>query len=272
MIRLGLISDGRAWESLSPCMHEAALKVAGLAGCYLPLEVNNPDHLGCFLNNLTKLNFNGLNVTVPHKVSLIKYLAGVSAEARAIGAVNTLKPGPDGSWWGYNTDAAGFLSAYGNFFPPGPALVLGTGGAARAVLYALQSLGYPTNLTGRNLTAVQCLAVEFGASVHLVGSTSAGEGRGEVPAYGLVINTSSASSEAELGENFNLLQLIKTRPEALILDLNYGRKQNAWADLAARRNLEFHDGLVMLAHQAAKSFELWTGLKIDSQIFLTARL
>ena len=129
-------------HSLSPRMHNAAFAELGLDWTYVPLPVR-PDDVEQALKGLAALNFVGANVTVPHKQAVIRYLDELSEAARITGAVNTIHL-KNGKFFGYNTDAIGFLNALqeANGYPKGMrAAVLGAGGAARAVVYALARAG-----------------------------------------------------------------------------------------------------------------------------------
>ncbi len=129
-------------HSLSPCMHNAAFDKLGLNWCYVPMPVA-PERLGDALRGLAALGFAGVNVTVPHKETVVAYLDEIAPEAQSIGAVNTIVL-REGRAIGHNTDVYGFLEALREkgFAPQGRrAVVLGAGGAARAVVYALASRG-----------------------------------------------------------------------------------------------------------------------------------
>ena len=135
-----------AWpvkHSLSPAMHNAAFEALGLNWVYLPLPVP-PERVGDAVRGLTALGFAGANVTVPHKQAVIPYLDRLTPAAQAIGAVNTIIVGEDGHLTGDNTDATGFLTdlrAAGIEPASWRPVLLGSGGAARAVAYALGMAG-----------------------------------------------------------------------------------------------------------------------------------
>ncbi|MCZ7543406.1 MAG: shikimate dehydrogenase [Anaerolineae bacterium] len=125
-------------HSLSPAMHNAAFAALGLNWRYVPLPVH-PDHVGDAVRGLRALGFAGCNVTVPHKQAVMPHLSGLSDEAAALGAVNTLVRDGD-AWRGENTDARGFLddlAAHGVDVAGGLCVVLGAGGSARAVAWGL---------------------------------------------------------------------------------------------------------------------------------------
>jgi shikimate dehydrogenase len=234
-------------------MHRNALALAGIRGDYLPFTVNAED-LPTVLPALRTLGYTGLNVTVPLKEKVLPHLSGLTEEARIIGAVNTLLNSPSG-WLGFNTDAPGFAEAFVKDLDPCPVLILGAGGAARAVLHALLTLGFMPSVSARRIEKAQALAREFseayGAPVETLPWRNFGE------PWGIVVNALSASSPEELGENPPAPAL---EPGGLMADLNYGRGNNWFRRLAVESGAAFRDGLPMLACQARLSFIRWTGL------------
>ena len=256
--RLGLLGGPLVGSSPSPAMHMAALAASGLKGAYTPLEIP-PSGLAGSLAALFELGFNGLNVTVPHKRMVMPHLIGLSDEAAAIGAVNTLVRGPDG-FSGHNTDALGFAAAYlGGVKPGARTLILGAGGAARAVASALTARNISAIIASRDKEAATELAAAF---VHEAVAWS------EIPGLDpldLAVNATSASSPAELGPTIPHLPLASG---SIMIDLNYGRDFNHFQELAAQAGAAFHDGLGMLAHQARGSFKIWTGIDPGPEPFL----
>ena len=262
---LGLISDGRAHKSKSPAMHNLILGRKRIEGIYLPLAVA-PARVGQAVAGLRGLGFSGANVTVPYKEKVMAHLDGLSDEARAIGAVNTIVCRGN-SLVGHNTDALGFSAALTENIPipqHGRGLVVGTGGAAKAVVHALAALGLEEIiLCGRTRPG----AGRFGAASRWMPLPQLGESPLEAD---LVVNATSVSAPEEAPELAELLRRTVLSGCGLVFDLNYGRTSNFWADLAGRSGAEFADGLTMLAHQAAESFRLWTGLKVAATEFRAA--
>jgi shikimate dehydrogenase len=254
---LGLLGDERVFLSPSPDMHAQALAACGIHGHYLPLRAKESD-LHSILPALWKLGFHGLNVTAPLKEAALAHSQGCTPECRAIGAANTLArviaegvPQRDQDWLADNTDAPGFAEAYLQGIEPSPALVLGAGGAARAVLHALKAKGFHAYILNRTYSRAKTLAAFFRADVFPKGS--------EPPSLGpfpLVVNASSVSTEAELGDFLPMLRVAKG---GLVVDINYGRKPNLFENLAKKAGASFSDGRSMLAHQARLSFIRWTG-------------
>jgi shikimate dehydrogenase len=258
---LGIISDERAWHSQSPLMHRAALRASGLPGYYVPLAVEE-SNLPQAVSGLWALGFQGANVTVPYKQIIIPYLEELSPQAQAVGAVNTLLRGTRG-FAGHNSDVSGFYNAAASLINGQDSIALvGTGGAARAVLAALESR--QVYLLGRDVAKTNNLASAFGQRVIA---------RTPLPdnfSCGWLINATSVSSP---GESREMAEWAKgLRPRRGVMDLNYGRRDNFWRDLAERCRVPFQDGRAMLAFQAKDSFKLWTGREIKIEIFQQALL
>ena len=169
MIALGLTGFPLA-HSLSPRIHQAALAYCGLAGSYAlyPVQPRDARGLADLLNRVRGGELTGLNVTIPHKEAVLPLLDALALDAAAIGAVNTLFMRV-GQLTGANTDATGFLSDLKRFLSPSnvplkpeaQALVLGAGGAARAVVYALLSDGWQVTLAARRAEQAQALATDL---------------------------------------------------------------------------------------------------------------
>ncbi len=260
-----ILSDERAYKSKSPAMHTAVIKRYGIAGVYVPFMVE-ANRIAEAVGGIRALNIAGANVTVPFKESVIPYLDGLSEEASRIGAVNTIVRS-DSQLIGHNTDAAGFtdaLKAIG-FDPAGKsAIVFGTGGAAKAVAHALSCASPGTvKVAGRNLENAgrvsESLVFEPVTIDSLVGRPFSAS---------LLVNTTSVSSVDEAPRLAALIQQLEISDCELVVDLNYGRSNNFWQDFARYRGTPFMDGLPMLAHQARRSFELWTGIAVDAGEFL----
>lgn len=264
MIILGLISDHRARRSLSPAIHNRILEEEGIPGAYLPFEVS-PERLGRAVEGLRALGMRGANVTVPYKEAVIPFLDHLEPEAGRVGAVNTILNQED-ELIGYNTDPGGFLQALGlaGFEPDGAgALVLGLGGAARAVTAALTGSGAQVTLAGRDEAAGLELAEEFRARFRPLAGLQPGE-------VGLVVNATTVSEPVESPALAGLVRELEISGCRLVMDLNYGRPENLWAGLADRLKAGFQDGETMLAAQARLSFRLWTGREVDLGRFQAA--
>ena len=151
-------------HSVSPPMHNAAFRALGMDWCYVAFAVP-PERLAEAVAGARALGVRGMNVTVPHKLALLPLMDELTPAARAIGAANTIIFGDDGRLRGHNTDAAGFSRALGEAGVATEgvhALVLGAGGAARAVVYALALAGAQITLLNRTPERAEALATEFG--------------------------------------------------------------------------------------------------------------
>ncbi|MFA6988880.1 MAG: shikimate dehydrogenase, partial [Candidatus Gastranaerophilaceae bacterium] len=152
-------------HSLSPFMHNAALKNLGLSGSYEKLEYP-PEELENAVKFIKNNGFSGINVTIPFKIDILKYLDEIDSAAEAVGSVNTLKISKEGKITGYNTDVYGFLNAFDNNTVSETlqktAAIIGNGGAARAVMYALVTAGFKNiNIYARNTEKSEELAQAF---------------------------------------------------------------------------------------------------------------
>jgi shikimate dehydrogenase len=268
MILLGVISDHRAHRSLSPAMHNAVLERCGLNGAYLPLEVH-PDRLEAAVRGLAGLGFTGANVTVPYKEAVMKHLDELAPEVETIGAVNTIVVDRS-RIRGHNTDADGLadaLSLFG-FDSSGASVgVFGTGGAARAALCALKrTQAGSLTVIGRDARKTGPLAAEFGAE--------ALDWTDVFPAdwnFDLIVNAASVSAPAEAPALDSYLKRVHVNGARLIFDLNYGRPDNFWQALSRRIGADFMDGRPMLALQAHRGFQIWTGRRdVEPGWFLDA--
>lgn len=247
-------------HSRSPALHGHWLARYGIRGFYVPLHVAAEDLAGA-LAALPKLGFVGANVTLPHKEAALALADAASDRARAIGAANTLVFGPGGRVFADNTDGIGFLTNLQEGAPgwraeAGPALVLGAGGAARAVVQALIAAGVPElRLANRTPERAEALAAAFGAKVRVVpwaGAESALEGAG------LLVNTTSLGMTGKGALDFSLKALA---PGAVVNDLVYNPLETELLKEARARGALAVDGLGMLLHQAAPGFEAWFGRK-----------
>ncbi|MGQ9510320.1 MAG: shikimate dehydrogenase [Thermaceae bacterium] len=245
-MRLGLI--GYPLEhSLSPAIHHRALEELGLRGEYLLLPTP-PSHLPHRMAEVRQ-GFRGVNVTIPHKEAVLAFLDGLSAEASAIRAVNTVVREGE-RLIGYNTDAEGFLGGLKEAGLLGePALVLGAGGAARAVAYALKREGVGVYIWNRTEARAQALAEEMGLKVAPL--EFARKAR-------LIVN---ATRVGLMDPEATPLPFDLLPEEGAVVDLVY---RPLWTRLlreAQTKGLRVQHGLHMLVRQGALALELWTGSK-----------
>jgi len=241
-------------HSLSPRMHNAAFRALGLDWAYLAFPIE-PDHVSDAVRGLFRAGCSGLNVTIPHKHAVIECCSAVTPAVEAIGAANTLIPDGDGGMTGDNTDAEGFLRALDESAPidleGAEVLMIGAGGAACAVAFALKGRG--ARLRVANRTEEKCgalgevvpfthQAIEDAAAraALVVNSTSLGMGTDEVPAD---------------------LPLESLGPHTVAYDLVYRTEPTPWLAAAAARGARTVDGAGMLLHQGAAAFRQWTGVE-----------
>jgi shikimate dehydrogenase len=245
-------------HSRSPLIHGTWLAEHSIDGSYEAIDVV-PAELPGFFERLRAGEFAGGNVTIPHKEAVFSLCDSVDPLARTIGAVNTLVA-RDGKVHGTNTDYLGFL---GNLDAGAPdwsagkraAILLGAGGAARAILVALKSRGIPVILLNRTRSAADRLAKEIGGDIH------AGElmdFNAAAPSAGLVVNTTSIGMH---GSRFDGFDLDLLPSDALVTDIVYAPLVTPLLADAKARGLQIVDGLGMLLHQAVPGFEAWFGIR-----------
>jgi shikimate dehydrogenase len=260
-----ILSDKRAFQSKSPAIFSAVMKRVGLDGVYVPFMVEAM-HLGEAVKSLRVLNIAGANVTVPYKEAVIPYLDVLSEGANMVGAINTIARDGD-LLKGYNTNAVGFmdtLEALGFDPTDRTALVFGTGGASKAVVFILNWLrAAAIRVVGRSLEKARGMVGRLGGEPLAAENLAAGPHRAEI-----VVNATTVSAPHESPSFAAAIQNLSLQDCQLVLDLNYGRSQNIWRELAERHGARFEDGLSTLAHQAQRSFALWTGIRVEAAEFL----
>jgi len=249
-------------QSRSPVIQNFWLEQHGIAGRYLPLAVT-PDTLERALKGLAVLGFRGCNVTMPLKQAVMPSLDMVDPMARRIGAVNTIVVQPDGTLRGFNNDGVGFVQSVRDAAPgwrpeAGPVLVLGAGGASRAVAVALLEAGVP-RITVANRTAerAEAMAAAIGGPI----STVPWEGRNEAIAdMALVVN---ATDRGMAGKPLLEVSLARLAPGAIVADLIYVPLETSFLAAARERGNVTVNGLGLLLNQARLAFEAWFGVRPD---------
>ncbi len=253
-------------HSLSPAMHNAAYAALGLDWVYVPLPVA-PERVGEAVAGLAALGFAGANVTVPHKQAVMPFLDELTPMAQAAGAVNTLIVRADGSLLGDNTDGAGFmadLQAHG--VRSRRAIVLGAGGAARSVAYALLEAGAEVAVANRTpehadrLCRAMCAALPD-ATDRLSAHAFPGALPKLAPWADLIVNATSLGLHA--GDALPWEPDAAFRSDQVVYDLIYHRP-TALLALARSQGATAIDGLGMLVHQGAQAAALWTGIDAGS--------
>jgi len=252
-------------HSRSPRLHGFWLSQHAIDGTYIPMAVA-PEHFADALRALPKLGFAGTNVTAPHKQAALAGVDEVDDVARRIGAVNTVIVREDASLLGTNTDAFGFIENVRDGAPDwqaqaGPALVLGAGGAARAVIVALLDAGVPDlRLTNRTAARAEELAAELGSG-EFAGRMNVvpwAERSDALTDAATVINTTSLGM---VGQPDLELDLSALPGSALVTDIVYAPLETPLLKAAAARGNSCVDGLGMLLHQARPGFAAWFGVE-----------
>lgn len=247
-------------HSLSPPMHNAAFRSLAMDLVYVPFRVRRGGLSGA-IQGIRALGILGVNVTMPHKTSVMRYLDMIDGTARTIGAVNTIVRTSDGLR-GYNTDgkaALEVLQGLGGSLSGRRALILGAGGAARAVLYYISKTVESIAILNRTRSKGSRLATQIakwsGAKCRSYGLKRANL-RKEASQADLLINTLPVDVFPRFGRTLIEEELIV--PDAIVFDLNYNPRSNFLAK-AKLTGAKVTDGLDMLIGQAALSFKLWTG-------------
>ena len=244
-------------HSLSPAIHGYWLKTYGVDGEYGKVPVEPKEFEG-FLMNLAANGFCGGNITVPHKIEAHRLCELRDAAAEAIGAVNTVWL-DGGRLAGSNTDAFGFLanldSEASGWDRGGPAVVIGAGGAARAIVWALRQRGFEAiRIVNRTKARAEELAASFPpASAHSLEEL----GRALEGAH-VIVNTSTLGMNGAPALNVDLSPAARG---ATVCDIVYSPLETGLLSEARRRGLRAVDGLGMLLHQAVPGFEIWFGVR-----------
>jgi shikimate dehydrogenase len=243
-------------HSRSPALHGYWLQRYGIRGHYIPMDVAQADLVEA-LKILPKLGFVGLNVTIPHKETVLQLADNVTDRAALIGAANTLIFRKDGTIYADNTDGSGFMTNLRLNAPAwapgsGPAAILGAGGAARAVVAALFEVGVPEiRIANRTKARAEALRADFGAKLTVYDWTQAGQ---MLDGAALVVNTTSLGMPGKPGFQVPLGALDR---HAVVTDIVYTPLQTPLLIGAQAMGCTTVDGLGMLLHQAAPGFERW---------------
>lgn len=244
-------------HSKSPRLHTCWLERYGIDGSYVHLPTP-PGELAARMRSLVAEGWRGANVTIPHKEEALALADAATDRARAIGAANTLIL-RDGDVLADNTDGFGFVENLKDrlgaaWSPEAPALVLGAGGAARAVVWSLLDEGaVEVRLANRTRARAEALAEAFGPRVRVVNWSDA---EAALPGAGLIVNTTSLGMA---GGPPLTVDLTRADDAAAATDIVYVPLQTPFLEAAAARGLACADGLGMLLHQARPGFEAWFG-------------
>ena len=282
IFKLGLIGYPLS-HSKSPELHKGFLTKCRLKGEYNlhPILPDDKDALKKLLGRVRTGEIHGLNVTIPHKQNVIPLLDELSDTAQTIGAVNTIVF-KNGKLIGENTDAPGFGKDLQHLRPdrfskpvrsPKNALILGSGGAARAVIYALLNAGWQVTLATREADVPQAetLITDYAtrnaqyesylSNIELQASTLSPL----IPALSLIVNTTPVGMKSHL-QGSPYPKDLPFPPNAVLYDLIYNPAKTQLMQDAEKAGLPIRGGIGMLETQAELSFEIWTGCKIGDKI------
>ncbi|MCF7740662.1 MAG: shikimate dehydrogenase [Candidatus Marinimicrobia bacterium] len=240
-----------AENSKSKYMHNPVFENIGKNYVYLPLKVQSGRDLDNFMDNFHRYDFAGMAVTIPHKEKMIKYMDELDKTAKEIGAVNTVVKQND-RLKGFNTDYVGAVRALENYTELNgkKCMVIGAGGASRAVVFGLVKKPARVTITNRTREKAEKLAKEFGSKVIDF------EDRNKVAQqFDIIINTTSVGmypdTDNTVLETFN--------ESTLVMDIVYKPLKTKFLQLAEQAGCEIITGEKMLVYQAMEQFEIWTG-------------
>jgi len=245
-------------HSLSPRLHSLWLRRYRIDGAYVPLAVR-PDDLADVLAALPRLGFRGVNLTVPHKERGLALVHRATPAARRIGAVNTIVIARDGTLIGSNTDMFGFLENIRSSVPGwqadrGPAVVIGAGGAARAITFALYEEGAPEiRIANRTLSRAIAIGAAFAGPIRPVAWV---DRAAALEGASLVVNTTTLGMRHQPPLDLDLSALPR---DAVVCDIVYVPAETTLLAGARSRGNPCVGGLGMLLHQARPGFAAWFG-------------
>lgn len=249
-------------HSRSPAIHNHWIRQYGLTGAYglFPVE---PSELGTAIRGLKALGLAGCNITIPHKVDAMQYMDWVEPLALRMGAINTVVVQKDGALHGFNNDGYGYLQSLKDAQPnwqaaSGPVVVLGAGGAARAIVVCLIDAGATEiRVLNRTRSKAEELAQEFGQAVTAYDWSERADALNNAT---LLVNTTSQGMHGESPLNIDLAQLPIS---ALVSDVIYIPFETPLLTTARLRGNTTVNGLGMLLHQARPAFKAWFGVMPD---------
>lgn len=262
-------------HSRSPAMQNAAFRELGLDYVYVPFEVR-PDNLEAAVLSIRALGIVGINLTIPHKESALEYLDWISEDAGRIGSVNTIH-NVDGILKGYSTDGEGFikaLTAAGKSPKGSKAVVLGAGGSARATVYALASAGAEVTVLNRTYSRAVDLArlIESalgGGSVNTLALDSP-DAQEAVREADLMVNCTSVGMYPNVAEQPVPSEWLHTG--LFVYDQIYNPLETNLLKAARAAGASGANGVLMLVHQGAISFEIWAGQSPPTKVMENAVL
>ena len=244
-------------HSKSPAMHNAWFEDMSIDATYIPLHVPS-DQLESAVAGLKTLGASGWNVTIPHKTAIIPYLDELDELAQKMGAVNTVVRTMEGKLKGYNTDGIGFVrsleEAVGTSHKDKPVLLVGAGGAARGIAFAMQQQGYShLSIANRTVANAQAIIDEMGIGRAI----SLKEAEETLADFSIIVQMTSAGlATGNFSMPFSLDLLSKG---AIVADIVYNPLMTPFLQAAEKRGATIVTGLGMFVHQGAIAFEHWIG-------------
>ena len=274
---LGIIGDP-VEHSLSPVMQNAAIKYLGLDYIYVPFPVKR-ENLKDAITGFEAINLVGFNATIPHKQAIISYLSEITPIAKAIGAVNTVWHTETG-WKGTNTDVTGFiapLKAVSRDWSEMTPIVLGNGGAARAVIVGLAELGCrEINLVGRNKDKLASFYKSWQNSPQITQLLKIHYWEnlpGLLPTADLIVNTTPVGMYPNVDRSPIEPELMKKiKSNAIAYDLIYTPSPTQFLSLAQQQGATIIDGAEMLVQQGASALEIWLQKPVPIDVMREALL
>ncbi|MGB9735298.1 MAG: shikimate dehydrogenase [bacterium] len=268
-------------HSLSVPMHMSAIFALGIDYVYLSFDVQ-PEELQHTIAQFKKEHIKGFNVTIPYKERIIDYLDDIDQHAKRIGAVNTVN-NEDGRLKGYNTDGIGYLKSLKEqtgFDPEGKqVLMLGAGGAARAVAFSLLESGIKTLfVANRTVQKAERLIQHLGSYFQKATLYPLSLEKIVDLSYmdlDLIVNTTSVgmknTKQSDTGRLMELLKFDNTFNKGLVVsDIVYNPPETPLLRMAKQAGLKIHDGIGMLVYQGAESFKIWTGIQAPVEVMRQA--
>ena len=235
-------------HSLSPVMHNAAFRHAGIDAVYLAFRVSD---IGAAVAAVRALGIRGASVTIPHKVSVMEYLDEIEPEARRIGAVNTLVH-RNGRIVGSNSDGPGAVAALSERTNPHgkKVAILGAGGAARAAGFGVRAEGAQVTIVNRSIPRGEALARDIGADFRPLSDFDPAR-------FDVLINATPLGMSPKI--DATPIPGDALGPGTLVMDTVYNPRETRLLREAAARNCDTVDGLAMFVYQGGLQFERWTG-------------
>lgn len=250
-------------HSMSPVMHNDMFTLLGLNHHYQAFDVE-PDKLKTAVDGIKALGISGFNITIPHKVDIMEQLDHIDDEAKEIGAVNTVV-NDKGKLIGYNTDGRGFVTslkqAAGEDLSKQSILIVGAGGAARAIFISLVNMGNTkVDIANRTLEKAEQL-IQATTKVTKSKAITIIEAEKCLDQYDIIINTTSVGMSPNIDQIPISLELLK--PGTVLADIIYNPLETKWLRIGKEKGAITQNGVGMFVGQGALAFEKWTGQTPD---------